>query len=107
MGRDGVHVRLGPHPELADRPVQGQSELGEFVATVTGTVGTTVRSTSPSRSRDRSVWVSIFWLDLVNVRVGDATGPRPGSFAEAFGTLVELQQQGLVRACRRRPQPWR
>ena len=36
-------------------------------------------------------------LDLVNLRVGDATGPRPGSIAEAFETLVELQQQGLIR----------
>lgn len=36
-------------------------------------------------------------LDLVNLRLGDATGPQPGSLAEAFGTLVELQQQGLIR----------
>ncbi|MFD7699493.1 aldo/keto reductase family oxidoreductase [Streptomyces caelestis] len=36
-------------------------------------------------------------LDLVNLRLGDAQGPRPGSLAEALGTLVELQQQGLIR----------
>ncbi|WP_229398288.1 aldo/keto reductase family oxidoreductase [Micromonospora okii] len=36
-------------------------------------------------------------LDVVNLRLGDAKGPRPGSVAEAFGTLVELQQQGLIR----------
>jgi len=36
-------------------------------------------------------------LDLVALRLGDAEGPRAGSLAEAFGTLVELQQQGLVR----------
>jgi pyridoxine 4-dehydrogenase len=36
-------------------------------------------------------------LDLVDLRLGDAAGPQPGSLAEAFGTLVELQQQGLVR----------
>lgn len=36
-------------------------------------------------------------LDLVNLRVGDAQGPRDGSLAEAFETLAELQQQGLVR----------
>jgi aryl-alcohol dehydrogenase-like predicted oxidoreductase len=36
-------------------------------------------------------------LDLVNLRMGDATGPQPGSLGEAFETLVELQQQGLVR----------
>ncbi|MFB8774940.1 aldo/keto reductase family oxidoreductase [Streptomyces broussonetiae] len=36
-------------------------------------------------------------LDLVNLRLGDAGGPRPGSPAEAFGTLAELRQQGLIR----------
>ncbi|CAL9329312.1 aldo/keto reductase family oxidoreductase [Streptomyces sp. enrichment culture] len=36
-------------------------------------------------------------LDLVNLRLGNAEGTRPGSLAEAFGTLVELQQQGLIR----------
>jgi aryl-alcohol dehydrogenase-like predicted oxidoreductase len=36
-------------------------------------------------------------LDLVNLRIGDAQGTRPGSLAEPFQTLVELQQQGLIR----------
>ncbi|MBQ0980951.1 aldo/keto reductase family oxidoreductase [Micromonospora sp. M61] len=36
-------------------------------------------------------------LDLVNLRLGDAVGPQPGSVAEAFETLVGLQQQGLIR----------
>ncbi|MBD7919797.1 oxidoreductase, partial [Cellulomonas sp. Sa3CUA2] len=36
-------------------------------------------------------------LDVVNLRLGDATGPQAGSLAEAFGTLVEIQEQGLVR----------
>ncbi|TDD46074.1 aldo/keto reductase family oxidoreductase [Nonomuraea terrae] len=36
-------------------------------------------------------------LDLVNLRLGNAGGPQPGSLAEAFETLVELQQQGLIR----------
>jgi aryl-alcohol dehydrogenase-like predicted oxidoreductase len=36
-------------------------------------------------------------LDLVNLRLGDAEGPQPGSLADEFATLVELQQQGLVR----------
>ncbi|WP_328374325.1 aldo/keto reductase family oxidoreductase [Micromonospora zamorensis] len=36
-------------------------------------------------------------LDLVNLRLGDAAGPQPGSVAEAFETLVGLQQQGLIR----------
>ncbi|AIJ18159.1 aldo/keto reductase family oxidoreductase [Streptomyces violaceoruber] len=36
-------------------------------------------------------------LDVVNLRLGDARGPRPGSLAEPFETLVELQDQGLIR----------
>ena len=36
-------------------------------------------------------------LDLVNLRLGNAQGPQPGSLAEPFETLVELQQQGLIR----------
>lgn len=36
-------------------------------------------------------------LHLVNLRMGDANGPQPGSVAEAFGTLLELQQDGLIR----------
>ncbi|MFI6935469.1 aldo/keto reductase family oxidoreductase [Streptomyces sp. NPDC050287] len=36
-------------------------------------------------------------LDVVNLRLGDAQGPRPGSLAEPFETLVQLQQEGLIR----------
>ena len=36
-------------------------------------------------------------LDLVNMRMGDATGPQAGSIAEGFETLAQLQQDGLVR----------
>ncbi|GAA3231287.1 aldo/keto reductase family oxidoreductase [Nonomuraea helvata] len=35
-------------------------------------------------------------LDLVNLRLGNAEGPQPGSLSEAFETLVELQQEGLI-----------
>jgi pyridoxine 4-dehydrogenase len=36
-------------------------------------------------------------LDLVNVRLGNADGLQPGSIAEPFETLVELQRQGVIR----------
>ena len=36
-------------------------------------------------------------LDLVNLRLGNAEGPLSESLAEPFGTLVELQKQGLIR----------
>ncbi|MEU9734851.1 aldo/keto reductase family oxidoreductase [Streptomyces sp. NPDC048002] len=36
-------------------------------------------------------------LDLVNLRMGDAQGPQPGSITEAVETLAGLQQEGLIR----------
>lgn len=36
-------------------------------------------------------------LDLVNLRLGDARGPQPGSLAEPYEALAELQRQGLIR----------
>ena len=36
-------------------------------------------------------------LDVVNLRLGNAQGPRPGSLAGPFETLVGLQQRGLIR----------
>jgi len=36
-------------------------------------------------------------LDVVNLRVGGLDRPEPGSIAEQFGALVELQAEGLIR----------
>ena len=36
-------------------------------------------------------------LDVVNLRVGEFDRPTPGSIAEPFTVLAELQQQGLIR----------
>ncbi|MFE2462592.1 aldo/keto reductase family oxidoreductase [Streptomyces sp. NPDC059402] len=36
-------------------------------------------------------------LDLVNMRMGDAQGPQPGSITEALETLVDLRREGLIR----------
>ncbi len=36
-------------------------------------------------------------LDLVHLRLGDGSGRREGSLAEAFETMAALQQEGLVR----------
>ncbi|MEV4708818.1 aldo/keto reductase family oxidoreductase [Actinoplanes sp. NPDC049316] len=36
-------------------------------------------------------------LDVVNLRMGAAEGPEPGSIAAQFEALAELQQQGLIR----------
>lgn len=36
-------------------------------------------------------------LDVVNLRVGGFDRPEPGSLAEQFGALADLQRQGLIR----------
>lgn len=36
-------------------------------------------------------------LDVVNLRVGGFSTPEPGSIAEPFGTLAQLQQEGLIK----------
>jgi pyridoxine 4-dehydrogenase len=36
-------------------------------------------------------------LDVVNLRVGGMDRPEPGSIAEAFGALAEMQRAGLIR----------
>jgi aryl-alcohol dehydrogenase-like predicted oxidoreductase len=36
-------------------------------------------------------------LDVVNLRVGGMHGPEPGSIAEPFTALAELQQQGVIK----------
>ena len=36
-------------------------------------------------------------IDVVNLRVGGLDAPEPGSIAEQFTALAELQQQGLIR----------
>ncbi len=36
-------------------------------------------------------------LDVVNLRVGGFSAAEPGSIAESFSTLTQLQQEGLIR----------
>ncbi|WP_374006901.1 oxidoreductase [Leifsonia sp. LS-T14] len=56
---------------------------------------------SPQQLRDqvhqnlRSLGVDA--LDVVNLRVGGFDRPEPGSLAEQFGALADLQREGLIR----------
>lgn len=49
----------------------------------------------------RSTTICGIWgldaLDVVNLRVGGVDRPEPGSIAEPFGALVEMQREGLIR----------
>jgi pyridoxine 4-dehydrogenase len=46
---------------------------------------------------DNLVNLGLDALDVVNLRVGGFDAPTPGSIAEPFGVLAELQQQGLIK----------
>ena len=47
--------------------------------------------------RDNLDHLGLDALDVVNLRVGGLDRPTPGSIAEPFSMLAELQQEGLIR----------
>ncbi len=47
--------------------------------------------------RDNLDHLGLDALDVVNLRVGGLDRPTPGSIAEPFGVLAQLQQDGLIR----------
>ncbi|MBV1852879.1 oxidoreductase [Catellatospora tritici] len=63
------------------------------------------KSWPPALSRDDLVGavhdnlrhLDVAALDVVNLRVGGAERPTPGSIAEPFAVLAELREQGLIR----------
>lgn len=95
----------GPHVanELIREALQPYGSL--LVATKVGAVRDEQGGWPPAREPDqlrRQVednlkTLGVDRLDLVYLRLGDATGPQPGSIARAFETLVELQRQGVIR----------
>jgi aryl-alcohol dehydrogenase-like predicted oxidoreductase len=46
---------------------------------------------------DNLIHLGLDALDVVNLRVGGLEQPTPGSLAEPFTVLAEMQQQGLIR----------
>ena len=47
--------------------------------------------------RDNLTNLGLDVLDVVNLRVGGLMAPEPGSIAEPFSVLAELQREGLIR----------
>jgi aryl-alcohol dehydrogenase-like predicted oxidoreductase len=46
---------------------------------------------------DNLIHLSLDALDVVNLRVGGFDSPTPGSIAEPFTALAEMQQEGLIK----------
>ena len=47
--------------------------------------------------RDNLTNLGLSTLDVVNLRVGGLDAPEPGSIAEPFSVLAEMQQEGLIK----------
>jgi pyridoxine 4-dehydrogenase len=47
--------------------------------------------------RDNLTNLGLSALDVVNLRVGGLDAPEPGSLAEPFSVLAEMQQEGLIK----------
>jgi aryl-alcohol dehydrogenase-like predicted oxidoreductase len=46
---------------------------------------------------DNLIHLGLDALDVVNLRVGGFDSPEPGSLAEPFGALAQMQQEGLIK----------
>ena len=46
---------------------------------------------------DNLIHLGLEALDVVNLRVGGFDSPEPGSLAEPYGALAQLQQEGLIK----------
>ena len=46
---------------------------------------------------DNLIHLGLDALDVVNLRVGGFDSPEPGSIAEPFGALAQMQQEGLIK----------
>jgi len=91
---DLIREALHPYPESL------------HIVTKVGYRRTRDRSWRPALSREDLIasvhgnlrHLGLEAMDVVNLRVGDPEGrPAPGSVAEPFGVLAELQSQGLIR----------
>lgn len=90
---DLIREALHPYPEslfIATKVGAERDETGGWP---------TARTPNDLRRQvqENLVSLGVDRLDLVNMRMGDGTGRQPGSIAQAFETLAELQQQGLIR----------
>jgi pyridoxine 4-dehydrogenase len=47
--------------------------------------------------RDNLTNLALGALDVVNLRVGGPNAPEPGSIAQPFGVLAEMQREGLIK----------
>src|SRR6266513_5195740 len=97
-----IKEALHPYPE-----VRGGWPEGEPLRIVTKVgarrdeKGNWPKALAPDELRqavhDNLANLSLASLDVVNLRVGGLDAPEPGSLAEPFSVLAEMQQEGLIK----------
>jgi pyridoxine 4-dehydrogenase len=88
-----IREALHPYPE--------QLRIVTKVGALRDAEGNWPRALAPDQLRqavhDNLANLGLDTLDVVNLRVGGLDAPEPGSIAEPFSVLAEMQQQGLIK----------
>src|SRR3984893_10620737 len=88
-----IKEALHPYPE--------QLRIVTKVGALRDAEGNWPRALAPEQLRqavrDNLTNLGLGALDVVNLRVGGLDAPEPGSIAEPFSVLVEMQQEGLIK----------
>jgi pyridoxine 4-dehydrogenase len=96
----------GPHVtnqiiKEALHPYPGELHIVTKVGAYRDAKGGWPHARSPEQLRqavhDNLIHLGLETLDVVNLRVGGFDSPEPGSIAEPFTALAEMQQEGLIK----------
>ena len=97
-----IKEALHPYPEVrGGRPEGEPLRIVTKVGARRDAKGNWPRALAPDELRqavhDNLTNLGLDVLDVVNLRVGGLDAPEPGSIAEPFSVLAEMQQQGLIK----------
>jgi pyridoxine 4-dehydrogenase len=97
-----IREALHPYPEVrGGRPEGEQLRIVTKVGALRDAEGNWPKALAPEQLRqaihDNLTNLGLNVLDVVNLRVGGLDAPEPGSIAEPFSVLVEMQEEGLIK----------
>src|SRR5205823_8145817 len=97
-----IKEALYPYPEVRGGPPEGeQLRIVTKVGARRDAKGNWPRALAPDELRqavrDNLNNLGVDALDVVNLRVGGLVAPEPGSIAEPFRVLAEMQHAGLIK----------
>ena len=97
-----IKEALHPYPKVrGGRPEAEELRIVTKVGARRDAEGNWPRALAPDEVRqavhDNLTNLGLDTLDVVNLRVGGLDAPEPGSIAEPFSVLAEMQQEGLIK----------